>query len=133
MLTIKTNVGESSIPGAGKGLFAAEFIPKGKVVWKFNPKIDKTTPDYQVMNMSEKDRHIFTTHAYYSKIMKMWVMCGDDARFMNHSNFPNLIAESMGDKTEDKDLAAVDIHPGEEILCNYFDFDKDAKRKLDLT
>jgi uncharacterized protein len=133
MLKVLTKVSESTLPGAGKGLFAAEFIPKGEVVWEFDPEIDKTTSDDEFKKMSEQDRKKFSRHAYFSKIIGLWIMCGDNAIFMNHSESPNLIPESTGENSEDRDLAAVDINTGDEIFCNYFDFDIDASRKLSMS
>jgi hypothetical protein len=43
----------------------------------------------------------------------------DNGRFMNHSLQPNT------DFTRpDVGYATADIHPGEELTCNYFDFDR---------
>ena len=36
MLRVKTYLATSSIPGAGLGLFAAEDIPAGTVIWRFD-------------------------------------------------------------------------------------------------
>ena len=52
------------------------------------------------------------------------------AKYMNHSNMPNLI-EVNHDNTS-INVAIVDIKAGEELTCNYFDFDLDAHRKLDM-
>ena len=41
MMTVKTYIKESLIPGAGLGCFAAEFIPKDTLIWRFNPHIDR--------------------------------------------------------------------------------------------
>ncbi len=38
MLLVKTHLGKSKINGIG--LFADEFISKGKVIWKFTPGFD---------------------------------------------------------------------------------------------
>lgn len=130
MLKINTKVAESLIPGAGKGLFAAQFIPKNTVVWEFDATIDKTVTDAEADSLPPEEKTKFALHAYHSKKMGLWVVCGDDAKFMNHSDAPNLISQSSAENPEDVDVAAVDIYPGEEIVCNYFDFDEDADRKL---
>ena len=61
---------------------------------------------------------------------KALVLCGDNSKYMNHSNMPNLI-EVNHDNTS-INVAIVDIKAGEELTCNYFDFDLDAHRKLDM-
>lgn len=130
MLKVKTKVSQSTIPGAGQGLFATQFIPKGTVVWEFDPQLDITTEDMEIRKMSHINRQSFLIHAYYSKRMKLWIMCGDDAIYMNHNDSPNLMSQTTGKNSEDRDLAAIDINPGEEIFCNYYEFDEDANRKL---
>ena len=51
-------------------------------------------------------------------------MCIDDARFMNHSADPNTHEKGQSS------IASRDIAAGEELTCNYGNFD-DSKKHLD--
>ena len=59
----------------------------------------------------------------------MYVLCGDDARFFNHSPSPNCVDiydSSHGlDDAHDVTIAARDILPGEELTCDDALFDMD--------
>jgi uncharacterized protein len=52
-----------------------------------------------------------------------YILCTDDARFINHSSQPNTIDTQEGE--EGLTIAARDIQPGEEITSNYEAFDAD--------
>ncbi len=56
-----------------------------------------------------------------------YVLCSDDARFLNHSENPNLISNILD---EEIDIAARDILENEELTVNYKDFDADWEQKL---
>lgn len=62
---------------------------------------------------------------YHCKHLDLYVLCADNARYYNHSRFPNSMSISA---TED--VALFDIAEGEEITINYFEFDADALVKL---
>src|SRR3954469_1637143 len=46
MLLVKTRLGPSTIHGIG--VFADEDIPRGTIVWSFNPLIDKALTDEEI-------------------------------------------------------------------------------------
>lgn len=117
MLLIKTKIGPSKIQGIG--LFANQFIPKGAVTWKYHPKFDTGFTQDDVDQMSEPSRKIFLWYAYYDFDQNKYILCFDDQRFINHSK-NNFNIES----TPEMDIAARDIQPGEEMLCDYNKFDK---------
>lgn len=126
---VKTIVKESTIPGAGLGLFAAEFIKKGTVTWRFCPNFDQILHEEDLLRLSIPARYQFLKYCYKSKDDNHYVLCGDDERFINHSNKPNIVDEFIPEK-EPFSIADRDIHLGEELFCNYFDFDANAEMKL---
>jgi SET domain-containing protein len=93
MLLVKTKVDESPIPGAGKGLFADEFIPKGTPLWEFSPEVDETFTKEEVEILPEPRRSeiLGLEHAYISTKTGKYVDCGDDARYVNHSENPTML------------------------------------------
>lgn len=109
-----------SSPISGIGLFALVSIKKGLPVWKYNsettiimnPKITSFA-DYSAM------KTFLDTYGYLGKghdrLKEGFYIQIDNARFMNHSDHPNIEALDGGDVY----VAARDIEAGEEILCDY--------------
>jgi hypothetical protein len=58
---------------------------------------------------------------YQDERTGLWVLCSDDARYMNHSDQPNLAIQG-------EDMHALrDIAAGEELTCDYREFDLQAR------
>ena len=127
MLLVKTKVGSSKIHGIG--LFAAEFIPKGTQTWKFQPGFDLELIENNLKELSEPARAQFKNYCYKDYTNGKYILCSDDARFMNHSDNPN-IADSNPENDYAPDIAIRDIVEREELTCNYKKGDADWKRKL---
>jgi len=117
MFKVATVVKESSIDGIG--VFAAEFIPEGTITWVYDEEKDLyiSKNDY-ILLLSEKTRKYFDKYAYSDKYGNFY-LCGDNAKFENHSDTPNQYYNSFT-KT---DIAAVDIEVGQELTVDYFCFD----------
>jgi SET domain-containing protein len=122
MLLTKTRLGMSGIHGVG--LFADQFIPAGTIVWKFNPLIDIRFPGEEFSSLSEEAREQIRKYSYRERSSGLYVLCGDDARFFNHSPEPNCIDICDGDNG-DITKAIADIERGEELTCDYSLFDLD--------
>lgn len=126
MLLVRTIILPSSIHGIG--LFADQFIPAQTVIWHFDPKFDVGYTDQEFQNLSPAAQLHTRKYSYFSAEMNLWILCGDDARFMNHSDHPNTF-EEPGIRT----IALHDIHPGEELLCDYNQFDARSFSEDDFT
>ncbi len=116
MLRIKAKAKTS--PLHGMGLFAQEFIPKGTITWQYDPGYDTSFDEDTYNRLDPESKELFLRHSYYDFNLKKYILCGDDLRYINHSWTPNITSEP------DKDIAARDIQPGEELLCNYEDYEK---------
>lgn len=123
MLLVKTSINKSKIDGIG--LFAAEFIPKGTLIWKFFSGFDFIMKKKEVNKLPEVGKSWVLRYGYYNGDEGGYVICVDDARFFNHSGKPN--TENTG---KIGTIATKDISNGEEITCDYFEFDADAKLKV---
>ncbi|HXR75162.1 MAG TPA: SET domain-containing protein [Bryobacteraceae bacterium] len=121
MLTIKTELRQSHVHGLG--VFAAEFIPAGTVVWVFQPDFDFRVSESTVAALPEVARERLLH--YSAKWGGGYVISADDSRFLNHSESPNL--RTMNEP--DADVAVRDIHPGEELLEDYREFDETFRRR----
>jgi uncharacterized protein len=118
MLLVKTKLGISSIPGAGLGCFAAQFIQHGQPMWCLNTKFDMVLIKEEIYNLSDACRAETIKHVYYDIKIDRYILCSDSARFYNHSDTPN--TGPLYDGFDgDTDYALRDIHVGEEILCDY--------------
>lgn len=122
MLLVKTSLSISSIHGIG--LFAAQLILKGTVVWRFHPVIDIKLTGEEIARLAEPCREQTVKYTYRDKLSGLYVLCGDDARFFNHSDEPNCI-DVFNDAEADLTLARRDIQEGEELTCDYALFDLD--------
>jgi len=126
MLLVRTVILPSPIHGIG--LFADQYIPANTVIWQFDPKFDVGYTESEFGMLSPSAQQHITKYSYFCAEMNLWVLCGDDARFMNHSDTPNTF-EEPGIRT----IALSDIHPGEEILCDYSQFDARSFAETDFT
>lgn len=113
------------------GLFADQFIPKGTVIWRFNPDLDRIYPKSLIKNSEDSFLISFLKKYCYldeDKKTPCYVLCVDDARFMNHADDSNT-SNGDGDQT----ISNRDIYRGEEITCNYYEIDDDAENKFTPT
>lgn len=103
---------------SGIGLFAKEFIPKGTLMWELMEPFDRVILTSDIKNLySSKCAYSLQQYIerYAYEMNGKYCICGDDARFSNHSMNPNTITQW------DKQWAKQDIQPGDEIFTNYFD------------
>ena len=116
MMQVNTYVAASQIEGVG--VFTAEPITKGQVVWSFDPMFDVLIPEADYENARPLVKDFLDKYAYPSPDKPGYLVYEtDNGRFMNHIEKPNLdFSEEGGAK------ALRDIAPGEELTCNYADF-----------
>jgi uncharacterized protein len=120
MLLVRTYLAPSPIDGIG--LFAAERIVKGTVIWTFDSRIDRLFGLEERECLPEILRTFLRVYSYpqYPGASE-FVLDGDHARFMNHSKVPNTCNTGLGNTGSDT-KALADIAVGEELLCDYDEF-----------
>lgn len=125
MLLVRTRVRDAYRGDVhiGLGLFADQFIPKGTVIWKFNPVIDKVIDVGDLEGLTEIERSFIDTYTYREG--DTLVLCSDDAKYVNHSRTPN--TDNYENEEGSVTVARVDINAGEEITSDYSDFDDDSQ------
>lgn len=116
----------------GTGLFAAEDIPAGTATWRFTPGIDLTVHPDAVTEFTDVARDWFVTYAYLDIRTGLYVLCADDARFMNHSEDPNVGGDYELEPVFGLDVAIRDIAAGEELTCDYRTFDRIDRERLNF-
>lgn len=118
MLRVPTVVAPSSIQGVG--LFAAEPIAEGTVIWEFTPEVDWRIP-VEKMELFPDPYRSWLLRYVYREPSGCYVLCGDNAKFMNHSFDPN-----CDDVEGPFTVAKRDVAEGEELTCDYRLFDLDS-------
>jgi SET domain-containing protein len=122
MLMIKASAKPSGVEGLG--LFADEKIPKGTVMWKYDPRFDISFTEDEVARMNPMQQALVHTYSYRSARLNAYIYSIDDTRFTNHSsvNANEEVVLFPGD-VETSGVAKRDIEAGEEILIDYRTFD----------
>ena len=129
MMLIETRVQPGAIHGLG--LFAVKFVARGTPVWKFEPGFDHDFSPEQFAALPALARQHTRHFCFVRPADGHVILSGDHACFINHSASPNTGA--AGAAAPPVVTAALrDIAAGEEITCNYFDYDADARWKLGL-
>ena len=117
MLTVSTYVAPSAIEGLG--VFAGEFIERGRLLWSLNPKFDIFVHHEEIEELAPHVQHFIARYSYpHLEMPGVVVVDSDNGRFMNHTLTPNTDFRIF-----DKGYALVDIAQGDEITCNYHEFD----------
>lgn len=115
-MKVRTKITISSIPGAGLGCFAEEFIPAGTMIWEFSHGFDKCFTEKELQMVSRIEREFLEKYSY--KHGGDYFLCVDNGRFINHSDSPN----TWESKESQATYSLTDIRPGEEILSDYRNF-----------
>jgi uncharacterized protein len=117
MLLISTYVAPSSIEGLG--VFSDEFIPAGGLIWDFNPKFDILVNEMELGSLPPHVQSYIARYSYpHLEMAGHRVIDVDNGKYMNHSLTPNTDFRIFA-----KGYAIVDIAQGQEITCNYHEFD----------
>jgi hypothetical protein len=110
MLTVRTYIAASPIHGMG--VFAAEPIPAGRLVWEPNPAIDIEITPAQLETLPVPSREVALAHSFIDEEGRM-ILSRDNAVFFNHADAPNTVVSPEGNR------AARDIAAGEELTEDY--------------
>jgi uncharacterized protein len=116
MLLIKTRVDKSAIHGLG--LFAAEPIAANKPIWRFTPGFDLELDPSVLESQPDILRECLLHYGYIDPKLNRYILCCDDARFINHSNTPNIRTDYSLDRFG-VDLALREIRIGDELTIDY--------------
>lgn len=127
MLTVNTRIAPSTIHGIG--LFAAQEIEAGTLVWKHSLSLDPVWLKDDVGELCGNEKAAMLNYCYVNSRGE-YVLCGDDARFWNFSETPNCDV-TMARRGENPVIAVKKIKRGEEMTIS-FRSDYDFKRKLCL-
>ncbi len=127
MLLISASVKPSPIHGLG--CFTNEAIAAGQTVWVFDDRIDERIPVDSLPDLPAGIQEFLEMYGFAEMVdgRKVITLCGDHSKHMNHSTDPNTVTDPARPGV---DIAARDIAVGEELTCNYWEFDLDGGGKL---
>lgn len=117
MMLVSTYVAPSDVEGVG--VFASEAIAKGTLIWRYEPDFDRLVPASWLSEQTPMMQEFLQKYAYPAHDNPgMLVIEIDNGRFMNHTLEPNTDFTRVIEGYATRDIA-----PGEELLCNYSEFD----------
>ena len=117
MMLVSTYVAPSDVEGVG--VFAADAIKKGTLIWKYDPSFDRLVPAAWLTEASPIMQEFLIKYAYPAHDAPgQLVIEIDNGRFMNHSERPNTDFRKIVEGYALRNIAA-----GEELICNYAEFD----------
>lgn len=119
MLRVPTYVASSNI--AGMGLFAGTDLAAGTVIWEFDERVDwRLTPE-EFERFPDPYRALMG-HYLYLDDSGVYILCGDNAKFMNHTEDPN-----CDDPDGEFTITRRAVLAGEELTCDYTQFDLESR------
>ncbi len=123
MYIVKTYLDRSAIEGIG--VFAGEDIADGTRVWTLVEGFDQVLSPDHVKTLPQAARDYITRYAYL--LDGMIHFNADHGKFTNHDDNANTKTLPDGDV-----VACRAIRRGEEITCNYREFDALSQEKLEF-
>jgi uncharacterized protein len=102
------------------------------VTWRFDPRVDRAYTKAEMDALPEPAREFIEIRAFWNKATGLWIFCGDNAKYMNHSKNPTTETVNRGKITDD--IAARDLPANTELTCNYHHFydNKDVLERMGL-
>jgi hypothetical protein len=96
----------------GYGVVATDFIPAGTITWVLD-ELDREFSPLQFQSMQPLYQNILDTYSYRNN-KGNFILCWDNARFVNHSFNSNCLTTAY-----DFEIAIKDILPGEQLTDDY--------------
>lgn len=120
---------ESGIEGSG--VFADQDIPKGSIVWKFDPNHDLSLSIKDFEKLDAESKAEVQKVAYVSPTSGKWIYPpeNDPARYTNHSETSNNLSAVFDRNISNEPffVANTEIAKGTELTVNYKEFDDSIK------
>ena len=114
MMMVETEIRPSPIHGLG--VFLLQPVKKGELVWRYDSRIDRTYTPEEVASLPEHMQRYLETYSTWHAGVGVWVLCGDNGRYFNHSDDPSTVSDGPAFGT---DRAVRDLAAGEELTSDY--------------
>jgi SET domain-containing protein len=114
MMMVETVLRPSPIHGLG--VFLSEPVERGRLIWRFDSRIDRVYAPEEIESLPAHVRHYLRTYSTWHAQSGLYVLCGDNGRYFNHSDAPSTISNAI---SFGEDRAARDLDLGEELTSDY--------------
>lgn len=117
MMLVPTYVAPSPIEGVG--VFAADPIDAGTLIWRLDPALDRLIHSRDVALLPPLFQKFADRYGYpWPHDPEVLIVELDNGRFMNHAEAPNTRFDDP-----DAGFTLRAVAAGEELTCNYAEFD----------
>jgi len=114
MMMIETELRPSPIHGLGVFLLAP--VRRGELIWRFDSRIDRVYTEEEIASLPDHIQRYLRTYSTWHADTGLFVLCGDNGRFFNHTEAPSTISNAI---SFGEDRAARDLAAGEELTSDY--------------
>src|SRR5690349_3590548 len=114
MMMVETEIKPSAIHGLG--VFLKEPVKKGGLIWRFDSRIDRVYTPAEIDSLPEHMQRYLRTYSTWHATNGVYVLCGDNGRFFNHSDRPSTVSDAI---SFGEDRAARDLEVGDELTSDY--------------
>lgn len=114
MMMVETELRPSSIHGTG--VFLVSPVRKGDLIWRFDSRIDRVYSEDDLASLPEHVQRYLRTYSTWHEQTRLYVLCGDNGRFFNHSDTPSTVSNAI---SFGEDHAARDLAAGDELTSDY--------------
>ena len=113
-MMVETELKPSAIHGLG--VFLTRSVRAGDLIWRFDPRVDRVYGEEEISALPLQVQHYLRTYSTWHEATGLYVLCGDNGRYFNHSDAPTTVSNaiSFGD-----DHAIRDLADGEELTSDY--------------
>jgi SET domain-containing protein len=114
LLLIDTELKPSPIHGLG--VFLKVPVRKGGLIWSFDSRVDRVYSEEEVASLPAHMQHYLRTYSTWHEATRLFVLCGDNGRYFNHSDDPTTVSNAI---SFGEDRAIRDLEAGEELTSDY--------------
>jgi SET domain-containing protein len=114
MMIVATELKPSAIHGLG--VFLLQPVRRGELIWRFDSRIDRVYCEEEVESLPPAMQLYLRTYSTWHEQSGLYVLCGDNGRFFNHSDTPNTVSDAISFGV---DRAGRDLAVGEELTSDY--------------
>lgn len=112
-------------PIHGLGVFLVQPVRAGQLIWRFDSRVDRVYAPEEIDSLPEHMQRYLRTYSTFHADSGLYVLCGDNGRFFNHSSQPSTVSNAI---SFGEDRAARDLAAGEELTSDYATICDDVRR-----
>jgi hypothetical protein len=91
-------------------------VKAGGLLWRFDARIDRVYSADEIASLPAHVQAYLHTYSTFHEATGLYVLCGDNGRFFNHSATPSTVSNAI---SFGEDHAARDLAIGDELTSDY--------------